>query len=46
MSGAAPLSTHDLVAGYERDLPIVKGIDFSVADGEMVAILGPNGAGK
>lgn len=46
MSAAAPLTTHDLVAGYERDLPIVKGIDFTVADGEMVAILGPNGAGK
>lgn len=46
MSAAAPLSTQGLVAGYERDLPIVKGIDFSVADGEMVAILGPNGAGK
>jgi branched-chain amino acid transport system ATP-binding protein len=35
-----------LVAGYERDLPIVRGIDFAVQAGELVVILGPNGAGK
>ncbi|MCR4265648.1 ABC transporter ATP-binding protein [Nitratireductor sp. ZSWI3] len=40
------LATRDLVAGYERDLPIVRGIDFSVRQGEFVVILGPNGAGK
>ena len=40
------LSTRDLVAGYERDLPIVRGIDFSVGQGELVVVLGPNGAGK
>jgi branched-chain amino acid transport system ATP-binding protein len=40
------LSTAKLVAGYERDLPIVRGVDFSVRAGEMVVILGPNGAGK
>jgi branched-chain amino acid transport system ATP-binding protein len=44
--GAVVLSTSALVAGYERDLPIVRGIDFSVASGELVLILGPNGAGK
>jgi len=42
----AALSTHALVAGYERDLPIVRGIDFRVAGGELVVVLGPNGAGK
>jgi branched-chain amino acid transport system ATP-binding protein len=40
------LSTDALVAGYERDLPIVRGVDFRVAAGELVLILGPNGAGK
>ena len=40
------LQTAGLVAGYERDLPIVRGIDLAVAAGEFVAILGPNGAGK
>jgi branched-chain amino acid transport system ATP-binding protein len=40
------LSTQALVAGYERDLPIVRGIDFAVQAGELVVVLGPNGAGK
>jgi branched-chain amino acid transport system ATP-binding protein len=43
---ATVLSTRGLVAGYERDLPIVRGVDFAVREGEMVVILGPNGAGK
>lgn len=40
------LTTSALVAGYEPDLPIVRGVDFSVARGELVILLGPNGAGK
>lgn len=40
------LSTAALVAGYERGLPIVRSVDFSVHAGELVVILGPNGAGK
>jgi branched-chain amino acid transport system ATP-binding protein len=40
------LSTTALVAGYERDLPIVRGVDFAVRSGELVVVLGPNGAGK
>ena len=43
---AAALSTRGLIAGYERDLPIVRGIDFAVRPGELVVVLGPNGAGK
>ena len=46
MSAGAALATRGLVAGYERDLPIVRGIDFAVAPGELVVVLGPNGAGK
>lgn len=47
MAGASTvLSTEALVSGYERDLPIVRGVDFKVAAGELVLILGPNGAGK
>jgi branched-chain amino acid transport system ATP-binding protein len=42
----AALSTRALVAGYERDLPIVRGVDFAVRAGELVVVLGPNGAGK
>jgi branched-chain amino acid transport system ATP-binding protein len=43
---AAVLATSGLVAGYERDLPIVRGIDFAVHAGDLVVVLGPNGAGK
>ncbi|MFN4142863.1 ABC transporter ATP-binding protein [Aestuariivirga sp.] len=46
MSAFPALATQGLVAGYERDLPIVRGIDFAVAKGELVVVLGPNGAGK
>ena len=30
----------------EESLPILKNIDFSVEEGEYVAILGPSGSGK
>lgn len=40
------LSLNDLHAGYDRDLPIVKGVSFTVEKGDSVCILGPNGAGK
>lgn len=43
---ASALSTRGLIAGYERDLPIVRGVDFAVKPGELVVVLGPNGAGK
>jgi branched-chain amino acid transport system ATP-binding protein len=40
------LSATDIVAGYERDLPILNGAGFVLGEREIVALLGPNGAGK
>lgn len=40
------LALDNLQAGYDPDLPIVKGVSFGVEKGEAVCILGPNGAGK
>ncbi|KQY21646.1 MULTISPECIES: ABC transporter ATP-binding protein [Rhizobium/Agrobacterium group] len=40
------LETRALVAGYEPDLPIVRGVDLSASPGELLVLLGPNGAGK
>lgn len=40
------LSVSAFVAGYDPDLPIVKGVSFDIETGETIAVLGPNGAGK
>lgn len=39
------LTASDLRAGYGR-LEILHGLDFTLDDGDFLAILGPNGAGK
>jgi len=31
---------------YEEDDPVIKGLDFEVAQGQMVALVGPTGGGK
>ncbi|WP_349295019.1 ABC transporter ATP-binding protein (plasmid) [Thioclava sp. 'Guangxiensis'] len=40
------LRIRGLHAGYQPDLPILKGVDLVVGEGEFVVLLGPNGAGK
>ncbi|MET7401016.1 ABC transporter ATP-binding protein [Dactylosporangium sp. NPDC005572] len=42
---SALIEVKDLQAGY-GSLPVVRGLNLSVAAGEIVALLGPNGAGK
>jgi branched-chain amino acid transport system ATP-binding protein len=41
----AMLSAVDLTVGYGA-IPVVRGVNFHVREGEIVALLGPNGAGK
>jgi branched-chain amino acid transport system ATP-binding protein len=43
--GGVLLEAHGLAAGHRR-VPVVHGVDLTVAAGEVVALLGLNGAGK
>ena len=36
----------DVHASYDENIPILKGVSFTVNDGEFVAFVGTNGAGK
>ena len=39
-------SVRDVVAGYGRAAPVLRGLSVDVAAGEIVCLVGPNGAGK
>jgi len=45
-SPVALLEASGVVAGYVAEVDILRGVDLTVADGELVGIIGPNGAGK
>lgn len=36
----------DVSASYEESTPVVRGVSFTIHDGDMVAFVGTNGAGK
>lgn len=36
----------NVYASYDADTPILKGVDFTIGNGEFVAFVGTNGAGK
>lgn len=40
------LDVRGLVAGYQSEIDILRGISFHVHAGELVTVIGPNGAGK
>ncbi|MEV0307038.1 ABC transporter ATP-binding protein [Nonomuraea fuscirosea] len=40
------LSLEDVVAGYGRAAPVLRGLTVTVRAGEVVCLVGPNGAGK
>jgi ABC-type branched-subunit amino acid transport system ATPase component len=40
------LEVRGLVAGYDDEIDILRGISFHVDAGELVTVIGPNGAGK
>jgi ABC-2 type transport system ATP-binding protein len=46
MTGALAIETHGLKRTFKGGVEAVRGVDLSVATGEVFGFLGPNGAGK
>ncbi len=44
--GEKILQLKNIAAGYERGVPVLEELDFTLQRGEMLAIVGGNGAGK
>lgn len=40
------LEVQDVVAGYTKEVPILRGVDLTAGEGMVTVIIGPNGAGK
>jgi len=40
------IAFRDVVFSYDKEKPILQGLDLEVTPGEMVALVGPSGAGK
>jgi ATPase subunit of ABC transporter with duplicated ATPase domains len=45
-SGRTVLTVRDLVAGYDTEAPVIRGLSFELRGPERVAVAGPNGSGK
>ena len=45
-SGEGGLLVRDLVCGYPKEKPVLKGISFYAEPGEVIAVTGHNGVGK
>lgn len=40
------IEVKDLVAGYTKEIDIIRGVSFTMEKSEILCIIGPNGAGK
>ncbi len=40
------LEVKDVVSGYTKEVPILKGVNVTAREGLVTAVIGPNGAGK